>query len=264
MKRPAPLDAVAIPSRALRGTGTSFGRWVRGTIHGLSVAIAALALATTASASPEGAYRLAGTWVPAQIFRDLEAGATSGAPGCHLLIFAEPLGVQEICPGWSGAWQGPLRLEEERGRVQLEGRASAPAMGVPAAETNGFGAEGRRVLVARAGAPNELELRWGAGPRSPEGMQRLYRIDAGQVEALQAWMERGGDSDGKGPEPASPPRVDESPEPASEKVAIAEPIAPKPRICGCGAAEGAGAGGALLPALAWLALSRRRRPCSTT
>lgn len=233
-----------------------------------ALAIATLAMGATAhAASDDAAYRLAGTWVPARTFRALEAGATSGAPGCLLLISAEPLGVQEICRGSSGTWEGPLRLGEERGRVELEARAGAPPMGAPAASTPGFGVEGRRLLVARAGAPNELELRWGAGPRSPEGMQRLYRIDAGQVEALQAWMERAEDAGEAAHEPLPVEADDPAPPAAPEKVAIAEPIAPKPRVCGCGAAEGTLGGAALLPALALAGRRRssaRRTRCSST
>ena len=207
-------------------------------------ALALLCLAGPAGAADDAAFRLAGTWVRAETLRDLDAGTVTDPSGCHLVISAEPVGVLEVCRGWSGAWQGPLRLEEKDGRIELEGTGAQGPDGLP----QGFGVSGPRRAVVRAGIPNELQL--GSGGRVLEG---LYRLDAARVEKLQAWMDR----------PLDPPHAREVHEETAAHVEeptgpapIAQPIAPKSRLCGCGAAEGSLGAGAI-----WLALGglRRRR-----
>jgi len=213
------------------------------------VASGLVALALPAAASSDGAFRLAGTWVQAPTLRDLDAGTATDPTGCHLVVSAEPVGVLEVCRGWSGAWEGPFDLEEKDGRVELEGNGPTHPEGVLGA----FGRGGRRRLVLRAGVPNELQIGSDRGARSPEGLHGLYRLDAARVEKLVDWLERPLEVR----EEVSPV-LDEAPkaeEPPPE-VAIAQPIAPKPRLCGCGAAEGTLGVGAI-----WLALaaSKRRR-----
>ncbi|HWV36851.1 MAG TPA: hypothetical protein VN033_00045 [Vulgatibacter sp.] len=210
-----------------------------------------LAIALPAAAVDDGAYRLAGTWVQAATLRDLDADRVTDPTGCHLVISAEPVAVLEVCRGWSGAWEGPFEVEQERGRVALEG--SGPVR--PGGPLGAFGRGGRRRVVLRAGVPNELQIGSDLGARSPEGLHGLYRLDAVRVEKLVAWMERPVEVPDEEVRPVA--AKEPEPEEPSQQVAIAQPIAPKPRLCGCGAAEGGLGIGAI-----WLALAagRRRRP----
>ncbi len=195
---------------------------------------ASLSLAATAAwAAPSPAVDaapLAGTWVSSEVKRALDRGQWADV-GCHLSISAEPLYVDEICGDLRRAWEGDIEVAKSRGRLELH--------------------VGALRIVSRAGTPNELEL------TSSEGLRRLYRILPLEEETLADWVQLGARLSPQEAEVAED-EVEAGVEAAKGEVEdlhvpIAQPIQPKPRICGCGAAEGSLAGVALLIAAAWAA-----------
>jgi len=119
-------------------------------------------------AAAQDAAPLSGVWVPGELIQALEADAPREIP-CYLVIEAEPLQVLEECGGGRSRWSGAVLAAERAGRLEVR-------------------AGEHRLLIHRAGTPNELELVRNRAPGEEPELVRLYRLPDALEGRLRSWV----------------------------------------------------------------------------